>query len=183
MNVKKNSLTLGSSSHFSINGFTLIEALVVILMAGIVASIAAPSWLAFKDRQTLNTAQDAVFLALREAQTQALRTKSTWQASFRENQDVVQVAVHPAKANSSTAAWTSLDRAVRLDAETTLRDSGGVRGVQFNYRGHVNGQLGRVTISSKNNSTLKRCVITSTLLGALRKSQEQSKSVDGKSCY
>lgn len=183
MNVKKNSLTLGSPSHFSIEGFTLIEALVVILIAGILAAIAAPSWLAFRDRQTLNTAQDTVFLALREAQTKALRTKSTWQASFRENRDVVQVAVHPAKTQPNMAVWTSLDRSVRLDAETTLRESGGVRGVQFNYRGHVNGQLGRVTISSKNNNTLKRCVITSTLLGALRKSREQSKSVDGKFCY
>lgn len=155
----------------------------MILMSGVLAAIAAPSWIAFKDRQTLNTAQDAVFLAMRDAQTQALQTKGTWQASFRENQSVVQFAIHSAKADPNTAAWQSLDPAVRLDTETTLRESGGVRRIQFNYRGHVNGQLGRVTLSSKNGGTTKRCVITSTLLGALRKSREQSKSVGGKSCY
>ncbi|MGB3557497.1 MAG: type II secretion system protein [Geitlerinemataceae cyanobacterium] len=171
------------ASHSSTKGFTLIEALVVSLMMGILAAIMAPSWIALKDRQTLNTAQDAVFLAMREAQAQALQTKEPWQASFRENQSVVQVAVHSAKADPNTAPWQSLDPAVRLDEETTLRESGGVRQIRFNYRGHVNGQLGRVTLSIKNGGTTKRCVITSTLLGALRKAREQSKSVDGKSCY
>ncbi|HIK32126.1 MAG TPA: type II secretion system protein [Oscillatoriales cyanobacterium M4454_W2019_049] len=171
------------ASRLSNKGFTLIEALVVILMAGILAAIAAPSWMAFKERQTLNAAQDAVFLAMREAQARSLQTKGTWQASFRENKGVVEVAVHSAKTDPNAAPWRSLDRSVRLDPETTLRESGGVRRVQFNYRGHVNGQLGRVTLSSKNGGTAKRCVITSTLLGVLRKSREQAKSVDGKFCY
>ena len=61
---------------------------------------------------------------MREAQTKAIRTKTTWQASFRETDGIVEWAVHPTHLDPNAAAWQSLNSAVRMDEETTLREAG-----------------------------------------------------------
>jgi prepilin-type N-terminal cleavage/methylation domain-containing protein len=164
-------------------GFTIVETLVVLVLAGLLATIAAPGWMAFRDRYTLNAAQDEVYQGMRRAQSQAKKTKNTWQVSVREKSDRVEWATHPSRLDPNAASWQLLDSSIALDSETTLQNSAGVRRVQFNYRGHVNGQLGRVTLTIKGSRKHQRCVFTSTLLGALRKGKEQSRPRDGKYCY
>src|SRR4028118_997378 len=56
-------------------GFTIIELLIIVLMLGIFASIAAPSWLAFINRQRVRTVNDRVLQTLRSAQSEAKRSK------------------------------------------------------------------------------------------------------------
>ena len=45
-------------------GFTLIELLVVIIIIGALSAIAAPSWLAFINRQRVNKVNEATFTSL-----------------------------------------------------------------------------------------------------------------------
>lgn len=165
-------------------GFTLTEVLIVIFMMGVLAAIATPSWLAFIEARRLSVAQDQVYRVLREAQSHAKREKMTWQASFRESDHVVQWAIHPANATPTTANWQSMDSAIRIvDTAINSRDPHDTTlyfdrfhslwRIQFNYKGHPNGQLGKITLSTHSGSHAKRCAIISTLIGAMRTAQDE----------
>ncbi len=175
----------------SSSGFTLLEILMIIVVIGISSAITVPSWLAFADLQRLKTAQDQVYRAMRQAQSQATKNKLTQQVSFREQDGIVQWAVHLTTVNPSDAMWNNLDPNVRLDEETTLQKSNGIRQIQFDYRGNVRQPpLGRITLSTKSSKSsksggkAKRCVYVSTILGAMRTGKEHDKAdSNGKYCY
>jgi prepilin-type N-terminal cleavage/methylation domain-containing protein len=166
-------------------GFTLIEMIVVFLMIGVLSAIAAPSWLAFINVHHLNVAQDQVYRAMREAQSQAKKEKLTYHASFREQNDIVQWAVHAATIDPSNAQWNDLDPSVKLDEDESTLDplSNGVRRVPFDHLGTVKPPFGRITLSSKSGGTVKRCVFISTILGAMRTAKENPTPDSGKYCY
>lgn len=166
-----------------ISGFTLLELIVIVVIISILFAIMAPGWTAFLNVQRLNGGQEQVLLAMRDAQSRAKQSRVIWQASFQNPNGVVQWAIHPAGTTPAPSLWRSLDAAIQMDAETTLQQSGGVRRVQFDHEGNVNGQLGRFTLSSKFGGKTKRCVIVSTLLGAIRTGREHSTLQDGKYCY
>ncbi|WP_066384287.1 MULTISPECIES: GspH/FimT family protein [unclassified Anabaena] len=170
--------------HRLSDGFTLPEVLVVVVAIGVLATLALPNWFAFVETQRLSKAQNEVYNAMRQAQSQASKEKLTWQASFREQDGIVQWAVHPASTSPTRANWNNLDSSVQLDSETTLQESDGVRRIQFDYFGSVRQPpLGRITLSSKSGSKAKRCVIVSTILGAMRTAKEKTQADDGKYCY
>jgi len=164
-------------------GFSLLELIVVVFIIGILSAIAAPGWLNFVNRQRLNTAQYEVYQAMQEAKSNAKLKKVDWQASFREQDQLVQWAVHPETVTPATANWQSFDPNIRLDDETTLQSSNGVYKVEFNFKGHVKLPLGRLTLTTKQGGKAKRCVIVSTILGTLRMAKENPKpNQDGKYC-
>ena len=167
------------------SGFTFIEMMTALLMIGILSAIAAPNWFALIKTQHLKIAQDQVYRAMREAQSQAKKEKLTYHASFREENNNVQWAVHPATIDPSNAKWNDLDPSVQLDVvESTLQLSNGVRRVRFDDIGGVIPPLGKITLSSKSGGTAKRCVIVSTILGAMRTARENPTPDSGnRYCY
>jgi prepilin-type N-terminal cleavage/methylation domain-containing protein len=182
-------------------GFSLVEMLVVTIIVGVMAAVAVPNFMGTIERQKLNSANDQIYQAMRQAQSSGLKEKSTWQASFRQQGDTFEWAVHPAAITTDDTwtgkvGWNSLPPGIQMDAESTLLESGGVRRARFNYKGcPVTGlqdsctqtsiqAQGRITLSLENRQKVKRCVIVSTLLGAMRTSKEQSKPDDkGRYCY
>jgi prepilin-type N-terminal cleavage/methylation domain-containing protein len=175
--MKRNILISSSNS-----GFSLVEMLVVIFLIGILSAIAIPSWLSFVNTRRLNVAQDEVYRAMRQAQSQAAKEKLTWQVSFRESNGIIQWAIHPATANPANINWNNLDANIRLDQETTLEESNGIGQIQFDYRGHPN-KLTRITLSSPYAGKAKRCVYISTILGAMRTAKERATTKNGDYCY
>ncbi len=167
----------------SIGGFTLFELMSVVAIIGVLMAIATPGWNTFHNRQALNVAQQEVLSAMRESQKKAIHHRRKWQASFREKDDRVQWVTHPVGDVPLEASWNNLPRKVKLDEETTLRRVNEVRLVQFNHMGNVNGQLGRLALSPKDGGSMKRCIIVSTLLGAMRSGENQARKDNGKYCW
>lgn len=110
-------------SHTS--GFTLIEVLVVIVLVGILSTIAAPSWLSFVARQRLNKANDIVFAALQEAQREAKKTKLTYSVSFKidSTDKSIKMVVHPDSiepSNVNDKLWKSIGQDLEIKSNQFL---------------------------------------------------------------
>ncbi len=87
-------------------GFTLVELIVTVAILGIVAAIAAPSWLALLTRQRLYDARANALDKIREAQSQALRTSRPWEVCFRDVDGMVWVSVQPGDRTNNCANHT-----------------------------------------------------------------------------
>ena len=72
-----------TASRKSDGGFTILELLVIVLVLGLLSAIAAPSWLAFINRQRVRTVNDRVLQSLRTAQSEAKRSKRNVTVTFK----------------------------------------------------------------------------------------------------
>jgi prepilin-type N-terminal cleavage/methylation domain-containing protein len=169
------------TAHQPSPGFTLLELITTMAIAGIAVAIATPSYIGWANHQRLSAANEEVFRVLYRARDQAVRQNRSQQVSFREVGSRVEWAIHPT--NSPAITWKALPEQIKLDTETTLRRRDGTYILQFNDYGEVNGQLGRVTLSMAQNPKEKQCLMISTLLGKIRRGENHGKPKDGKYCY
>ncbi len=191
-------------------GFTMIELLIIILIIGIFSAIVAPSWLMFINNHRLKLSLDRAYWAMELAQSNARRDKTSWQASFKQVGENVQVAIHKSDISPAQVPanqWKSLESQIQINTDdTTLRkvnentnlvtQNGTVWRAMFNYRGcpvyNKTDECGLTSILAKGNLTLShpnlkngdRCVIISTLLGHQRTSKRQpTANANKRYCY
>jgi prepilin-type N-terminal cleavage/methylation domain-containing protein len=155
-------------------GFTLAELLIVLSMIGILFAISAPAWQSFLNNQRLNAAQNQVLSILKQAQKTSILKRVGHQVSFQQKGNRIEWAIHPITATPSPLAWQQLDEGVKIDNLTTFYSKQGVYRMQFNHQGEANGQLGQMVLSVSSGSG-KRCVTVSSLLGAMRTGEFDSK--------
>lgn len=177
-------------------GFTLAETLVVIVMFGVLTAIAAPSWLAFVNRQRINSAGDAVLQTVRKAQTRASTENRLWEASFRINDEgYLEGTAYAVAEGDGNPIWEVLSPSsgdfIDISRNYTTIDNGecnaGDYCVQFQDRGVVgeewenaqgsdsDSDIGRITLisSDRGEDGPKRCVVVATLLGTVRIARDE----------
>lgn len=154
--------------------------LVVIIMVGILSAIAVPSWLSFVQTRRLNTAQNQVYRSITEAQSNAKKEKLAWETCFRDDGTKVLWATRSVPSTNATTScsnapnWQPLSseaKTIAIDtANTTFDDSQtGYYRRQIEYNGSTNPALGKITLVVRGETNgIKRCVVVSTILGALR---------------
>ncbi|MDF0555814.1 prepilin-type N-terminal cleavage/methylation domain-containing protein [Kamptonema sp. UHCC 0994] len=194
---------LGKKHQQHDTGFTLIELLILLLIIGILSSIAAPGWLAFINNQRLRTSQSRVYGALQLAQSNAKRDKVAWQATFRTQGNLVQWAVHPATTDptslpvstspsSAPNVWYSLEDKISISTTgtgaTNLLPGSGTYIAIFNRQGCLVDDKEkectdavtaftipqRITLEHSQLGTARKCAVVTTLLGAIKTADDEA---------
>ena len=167
-------------------GFTLTEGLIVAVIIGLLVAIAAPSFFSFLQQRKINMARDTVYQALRVTQADAMQQHRDRRFSIRERNGRIEWANHPETTLATqAAAWTPLvDGVVFADIDNTMINAGGIYYVKFDMYGNVKARVSTVTFSMGGNKQTNRCVVVSTMLGAMRKGQGQPRAnSNDRFCY
>src|SRR6476469_2155046 len=159
-------------------GFTLLEVLVIALIVGILSSIAAPSWLAFINRQRVRTVNDRVFQSLRTAQSEAKRTKRDVRVTFYTSSSNPSVDPPRVKINTNPPEPDPLKKEIRKETFSsggeikpgTITLSTNAPSITFNYQGNPSTTPFVVTVAPANapNSSARQCARVETLIGGMR---------------
>ncbi|PSB50470.1 transcriptional regulator [filamentous cyanobacterium Phorm 6] len=166
-----------TSSRKGDGGFTLLEVLIIVLILGIFASIAAPSWLGFINRQRVRTVNDRVLQTLRSAQSEAKRTKSDRVVTFNTPvTDPPTATIDTIPPNRNASGQLQPIQTVTFDGGGEIK-SGTIRlvsnppSITFDYLGNPSTAQFVVTVdpaTSEPNSAARQCVRVQTLIGGMR---------------
>ena len=187
-----------TASRKSDGGFTIIELLVIVIMLGILVGIAAPSWLAFINRQRVRTVNDRVFQSLRTAQSQAKRSKRDIIITFDTTVDppIATINTNPPTINASTGLPNPPLRTetfngggeikpgtIKLTVNTPAGATAPSNSIVFDYQGNLTTGTTPfyVTVAPSAGGT-KQCVIVETLLGGMRTDQGTFNTATGQGC-
>jgi len=176
-----------TASRKSDGGFTIIELLVIVIMLGILVGIAAPSWLAFINRQRVRTVNDRVFQSLRTAQSQAKRSKRDIIITFDTTVDppIATINTNPPTINASTGLPNPPLRTetfngggeikpgtIKLTVNTPAGATAPSNSIVFDYQGNASTTPFVVTVApanySKPDTSARQCARVETLIGGMR---------------
>jgi prepilin-type N-terminal cleavage/methylation domain-containing protein len=150
-------------------GFTLLELLVIVILLGTLAAIAAPGWLGFINRQRVRTVNDRVFQSLRLAQSEAKRTKQSVTITFNPGSatDSPTVTFDPPLATGGSQQ--KLDGGGEIKPGTITLIPNPSNSLTFDYQGNLaTGTTPFYVTVTPTGGGPKKCAIVQTLIGGMR---------------
>jgi prepilin-type N-terminal cleavage/methylation domain-containing protein len=185
-----NSIRISKHENDNNAGFSLIELLVVILMAGVLAAIAAPSWQTFTTRQRIKSVNTQILQAIKTTQAEAKRNQSDYVLGFDPDKyDPPKYSIYKKDTPDAEKQWQSLslDGAIK---ENMLKIYSQVQGTEkntipFDFNGGLDEDkleednikiedTGKstdgfsVVVYPKDSPKSRNCIIVQTILGATR---------------
>lgn len=147
-------------------------------MVAVLMAIASPGWLAFANRQRVNTVRDAALQTLRTAQTQAQQRRETHTITVRNDEaPALEISPGPVdndgNANPGNLVSLGSDRIpdgfIELSGFVLQEDDWVSREtVSFDYQGAIsNGQAYKIEVQPTVGGEV-RCVVITTLLGSMQ---------------
>ncbi|MBC5795524.1 type II secretion system protein [Sphaerospermopsis sp. LEGE 00249] len=149
-------------------GFTILEALIVVVFVGILAAMAGPSYFVWSQRRAVDSAITSIQGAIKEAQRQAMARSRTCTLTFNST------TITSSPANCLITGDRTLSN---VSLETSLNDTSLVTtGVSFNldFLGKTVDSSGvdltsniTIVVTHAQNTNLKRCLVVSSPLGLI----------------
>lgn len=156
------------NAHLNDNGFTSLELLVVVVFAGILAAISAPSFFALNQRTKVNQAVNAIQNSLVEAQRSAMRRGRDCVLTFTADTSPTItstsgncLSTDQTLNNVSILISTNNNSLVSITPTTTPTPE-----LTFGFDGNVKAATNTtIVIQHKSNAGLKKCIVVSSPLG------------------
>lgn len=152
----------------SIAGYTLIEMMAVIVIIAVLAAIAAPSWLAYANRQRMNAVESDLVQVLKQAQNLAVSRRRAVTVTVIDEDAT---GVPTVEINSSPQQLGPGDLpagAIILDSTDAPNNT-----ITFDYQGTTRDSSGPFVVDIRLNSNntgdnWRQCVAVATLLGNVK---------------
>jgi prepilin-type N-terminal cleavage/methylation domain-containing protein len=151
-----------SVTHSATAGFTLLEMLVVVIIVGVLASIAAPDWFQYLMGRRVVTVRDEVRQVLEEAQDTAIARREQRVVTFYTNEDRPTVSI--GSTHNDGIRQTLGGDSIRPGMITL---SATADSVTFDYQGTVASSTTITVFPTGQTGGRKSCVLVRTLLGSL----------------
>lgn len=153
------------------NGFTLIEVLVVVIIVGVLGSIAAPGWLSFLNRQRANSVKNEFLSTFREVQADAKQQSTRRTIAFKTTSEGPAIEIGDGSGAVRTQYLGDDVKNIKvssLGGRLSPIDNTPYGGVEFDYRGGiVADEFPFVVQVGTDDNPIQKCLIVTTLLGGV----------------
>lgn len=155
-------------------GFTLIELLIVVVMIGVISSIAAPGWLSFLNRQRVSTVNNQLKSVLLDAQLKAQQRSTSYSVVLNTTSDGPSAALSTAGSLYPASILGSNTKGITVSTFINSTATSPSQRLAFNYKGEVSADLLPfvIKVSASSTSSTYKCLIVTSLLGSIHEASD-----------